>query len=400
MFTRSRQPARPARRGSLIPAIASVILVIGCCLALVLDRLWLDAARSELRNAAEAAALAAAGRLADDERINPAIAPAVLANAARQAASETAAGNLVAGTPLALDPSAAGPVQLGRLVLHAESGEWRFLQTDYLPTSVQIAAARTRELGNPVARLFGSLTGHEAGDAASNVGASLSNQVIGLRPFTGGPAPLLPIAILEVDPTGERKDTWVNQIESGAGGDRYRFDRATNRVVEEPDGLPEITLHAMPTGGKPDEANLQLIDLGSGLIEDQLVRQMQTGLLETDLAPWGGELLLDRPGQRLESSARIFEPTEAELLKLIGQKRLFLLYDTYQAGQADLGTLRPTRLVAGRIMSIDRGEGGIPLVVVQPTVLATRTALLADGFASSGDDTAGNPYVYKISLTR
>ena len=57
------------RRGSLVPAVAVALAVVGAFMAVVLDRLWIDAARMELLTAAEAAAhLAARCESADVHR--------------------------------------------------------------------------------------------------------------------------------------------------------------------------------------------------------------------------------------------------------------------------------------------------------------------------------------------
>lgn len=367
----------------------------------MLDRLWLDAARGELRTAVEAAALAAAGRLAEDERINTAVEPEWLAEAARQAAVEAAAGNLVAGQPVLLDPAPGGHVHLGRYVLHAESGLYRFLETEYLPTAVRVEAARSRAVGNPVARLFSTLSGPEGGEAFASATVVLSNTIVGLRPWEGVPVPAWPLAVYERDPAGERRDTWEAAIEYGQGPDRYAFDRDTNSVHQGGDGLPEITLHFRAPGDQPEDANVRIINVGSGWASDELVRQIRHGWSVSDLSELGGELRVDVGSLSLECTAEIDAPTAGALAEMIGQKRVVLLYSAHTPRKGSLGEAVISRLAVGRIMAVETTPSGAVTLVMQPAVLATRTALLADGGPPAvGDDEAGNPYLYKMSLTQ
>jgi hypothetical protein len=395
-----RQTVRTPRQGTLLPAMAVAILVVGCCLALVLDKLWLDAARGELQTAAEAAALAAAGRLADDERLNLSVEPQVLTNAALDAAGLAASRNTVAGRAVTLNTEPGGDIRFGQFVMDADNGESRFEENEHLPTVVRVRTGRTRQLGNPVARLFAGLTGLAGGDAIGDAEATLSNLIVGVRPFEGGPAPVLPFAIFERDPEGERNDTWAVQIEGGGGSDEWTFDHATNQVRAGQDGLSEIKLHPMPSGGKAEDANLQVLNIGNGLDEEQIVRQVETGWNVGDLADYGGEFRLDLGSEPIECSALIYDPTVEALRGMIGQKRLVLLYENYSPRSGDLGRLTPTRFVAVRIMAIEHSADGTPQVIAQPTVVATRTAL-PPSEALSPEEAEGlaNAYVYKISLT-
>lgn len=382
---------RSPRRGTLLPAIALAILVVGTALALVVDRLWLDAARVELRTAAEAAALAAAGRLADDDRINLAVAPAELSAAARQAGMDAASDNRVAGAPLHFHNEADGEIRIGAMVSTAD-GEPLFLHTDELPTHVSVRAVKTRTIGNPVARLF-----HRGGgDALSHVIARLDNRLLALRPFDGANAPVLPLSILESDPSGDRDDTWAVQIEAGAGGDRFRFNRHTQQVEPQPDGLPEILLHFQSPGGPADEANVHFIDVGNGLIEPQLARQIVSGWQSLDLAEFEG-VFPARGGQTLHSTPRLSQASLEALAQTIGQQRIVMLHQGYADAGEGRGRVTLTRLAAGRILAIESSSSGSPVIVLQPAVVSTRTALV--DFDAEPAAEPENPYIYKVYLT-
>ncbi len=111
------QVRKSRRRGFTTPAVAIALLVVMAGLALVLDRLWLDTADLELTTAAEAAALAAASELANDDLLKLNAVPELRFERARAAAAWIASQNLVAGSPVVLNTDPEGYIRLGRLLL-------------------------------------------------------------------------------------------------------------------------------------------------------------------------------------------------------------------------------------------------------------------------------------------
>ena len=84
------------------------------------------------------------------------------------------------------------------------------------------------------------------------------------------------------------------------------------------------------------------------------------------------------------------------LADIIGSCRICFVY----SGDASDGSVECVGLVAGRVLDIQWQAGGIE-VVFQPGVLTTRTALLLDESApDDGDPRFGNPYIYKLRLSR
>ena len=135
-----------------MPALALALLVIVGAAALVIDRLALDVARHELRNAAEAAALAAARELASDDRLRSDFDPVALQMKARFAAARIANENVVAGQPLILDTSTDRDVRFGQLTADADSGETLFTEIEgqQEPTTVAVNARRTSDRDSAV----------------------------------------------------------------------------------------------------------------------------------------------------------------------------------------------------------------------------------------------------------
>ncbi len=407
---RRRKPAR--RRGFITPIIALALLVVMGCMALVLDRLWLDAAVVELRTTAEASALAACRELATDDLLreskdqdnNDRDSNAVIEriNNARTAAAGIAGSNLVAGDPVTLDVTDDGDIHFGRLVFNADRGEIRFLQTNSNPTSVVVTTRRTRAGNNPVALLMRQISRQPVGDAAARAEATIDNRVIGLRALDSMPVPALPIALLRIDPAGKRKDTWNAQIEQRLGHDNFRYDADSGEVEKGSDGLPEISLSISTKGGVLEALNFQFIDLGTKLKEKGLVRQCQDGWSVDDLDSHDGELIPDADPIEVTSTGRINNATLTALRQNLGVPRIVALYDELnRVSGSGYSRIHITGFAAGRVMALHiNATDELCEIVFQPAVMTTRTAVIV------GENTrflrgGGNPnrYIYKLHLT-
>ena len=375
------------RRGVLVPLVAVALVVVLGCTALVLDRLWLDGVRLELRVAAEAAALAAAGEMAGDELLerDPDLEQCVCR--ARTAAQKIAAVNVAAGSPVVLDPSATGDIRFGRLVESGRTGVIQFLESEDEPRSILVMARRMRSRNNPVALFLCGATGTCAADVEAWAEATLDNHVVGLRPFSGVAIPALPLAILKADGTGQRA-AWDAQIEAEMGGDAYSFNAERGEVEDGGDGIPEIILKSRTNSGDPDEINIRLLTFGSR----SAAQQIRDGWRAEDLSEFGGELRLDGDPVAMDGTSKIGDEAGQALKRVIGQKRIVLLYDDV-AGTALPGSVNCVAAVAGRVMAVRAVDGGYELTF-QPSVLATRTAVLG---AESADE---NRYLYKVHLTQ
>ncbi len=405
--TRLRPLRSPHRRGLTTPAVAVALIVAMCGLALIVDRLWLDAADLELTTAAESAALAAARELAGDDLLRPKADPADRFQAAREAAAWVAGQNLVAGDPVAINSEAQGDVRLGRLVLDEHTQQVRFEESDERPTTVVVTAQRTRRANNPVGLFVAGLTGVPFGDVVSRVEATIDNRIVGVRPLDGAPVPALPLAIWWKDPTQQRRDTWEQQIEGRRGMDTFGHDAVTGAVYRGADGIPEIVLRSPSRGGDADGANLLVLDIGTGLKDKDVARQFASGWSAEDLADRDGELRVSpNNAERFPASPTLTHQDREALDKLIGEPRICLLYsDARSDNRSSLLQATCVRLIAIRVLAVQDGSNGSCELVAQPCVFATRTALLDQqtpyhtsliGDAST-DHT--NQYIYKLQLT-
>lgn len=414
------QPAR--RRGTLLPAIAFALLVVGGALALVLNGLWKDAASVELRTAAEAAALAAAAEYLNDAQLAAVSNNEILMQGARLRAAEVAFANRVAGQPVVLNPEPLGDVIFGRRLFQPESVESVFLEAtenpELTPDVVEVRATLMKARGNPLRLFFPGVTGQPVAEAFTLVQAAFDNQIEFFRPTPGTPVPCLPLGILARDPMDQRTDTWEVNIEQRQGGDAFCFDEETREVLPEPDGIPEIVLRSVPLNGIGLEGNVQMLDFRNDLRDEQLAEQIARGLDREALLEWEGSLPAVSAFD-ITASANLPEPLQMALENLIGQQRLCLLYEPLQGlSVPSWSQVRCVGVVAIRILSVQPETNETATLIVQPTIMSTSTAhlkrfsrlLQADPASqnfSANDQSEededlfpGNRYVYKIFINR
>lgn len=378
-------------------AIALLIVMMG--LALIIDRIWLETAKLELMTAAEAAALGAAAELASDDLLVPNSSVDLRVSNALQTADWIASQNFVCGSPVTLNTEPEGDVLFGNLV--QEPMGIQFLESSTNPNTVVVTTLRTRSNNNPIALFVTGATGLPYGDVAARVEASVNNDVVGLRSISGSPIPALPIAIWQVDPSGQRADTWNNLIESNQGSDNYSFDPDTHTVTAGPDGISEMVIHSAPTAGNQSNPNFQLVDIGTGLNNTELTRQIQSGLSVDDLQVWGGAIWLGQGVTLSLTCSPQFDSTQVTAFEnLIGQRRVCFLYSTIamqqsngtSSQQSSAGTATCTEIVAIRILAVSQNADGSCSVTIQPTVMTTRTAILSSESTNPATDDATDLY--------
>lgn len=394
MHSIRRHHRRGSRRAGLYtPMVAVALVVVLSGLALVLDRLWLAAARVELVSAAEGAALAAAREIFCDERLTNDPQYESIAAVAMAAAGRIALDNRVAGEPVELSVAEQGDVRIGRLETDPQTGEPFFVDDEAEPELVVVTAQHTRARANPVRLFLSGLTQVPYGDVASRVAVSISNRVTGIEPFAGAPAPLLPLAIKSHRLGMEQvPDDWESLIERRGGTDDWSIGR-DGLPQKSSDGIPEITLQGETDNNRPWEPNLRWIDLGTGLNSSAIARLLKAGVTAKDLSPYDGKLMLDGAGstESFPCTTKFIDGARRELEELLGQPRFAVLYDPVKTlpGMNCVAT----QLVAVRILDIRNSDNGSPKIVLQPCVMSSRTVLTA-----ATNDVAPNPYIVRFHV--
>lgn len=387
MIRQQSTTGQQKRRGVLVPIVAVALVAVMGGVALVLDRMWIDMARLEMRTGAEAAALAAARELVNDDLLRGYATTDRRIASARTNAQLVAAQNRVAGMPLELDITPDGDVRLGRLQVPEGTTSPKFFESSVDPNTAVVIARRLKHRNNPVALMLNGLSSTDSADIVVTAEATIDNHISGLRPLPGLSAPVWPLAILQNDPSGSRKDTWQNQIDNRQGPDQYRVDDQTGVVQMLPDGIPEITLSFNNASG-----NACWLPFASTRPDQGLSRMILSGVNEQDLSLFGGVLI---PGPQLVLKGMTQGPGNVNQAcnQRLGICRACLLYTSDSTAQE----YRCGRLVAARIVNCGTDASGNLKLVLQPGVMETRTAIIPSGLTVA---TAANPYIYHLSLTQ
>lgn len=233
----SARRASPARQGYVTLTLIIVLPVLAVAFSLAINHSFVHDARTQLRNAADASALAAASALVDDrvlaERGEDDLAD--LEDLLRSVRSEACA--YLERNPV---PMGCGKVELRENPDNNCTGDyilgslrhWKdkdFLVADFLAhkrcrlagiTAVQVTAERCRKRGNPVRLLPVPFQSACQADVAMRATAFLDGNIAGFRPMGSVPIPLVPIGIL----TGPHPNSWEGELAKKK--DCWSFDSA------------------------------------------------------------------------------------------------------------------------------------------------------------------------------
>jgi len=409
---------RQSRRGALLPAIAFSLLVVAAASALVMNKLWIDAAEVELQSTAEASALAAAGRYLSDDLLRPNADIELIIQNAKQQAADVTAMNVVGGKPIQLTTTGDDTdVVFGQRVQTGAFEDSVFLLTHDNPNVVEVRARRGRDTGNPINLFFPGVTGLSDVDAAMIVEVAFDNLIDHFAATEVRPVPAFPLAILTTDAEGKREDTWEHAIVNRKGPDEYGYDETTQTIVKKADGIPELRLKSSALDENEEEpiAPIQLLDFGNELNEAAVIAQIHAGLSVDALTTFKNRLPahvdIDFTGL-----SQVPTPTQLAFEQEIGQQRLCLLYHQGEKLSTPGWTSLVCRgFVAIRILAVIPEAGETCTIVVQPTVMTTRSAVLAKFYDMNRDLTPNlqpfdylpveqqitpNPYVYKMYVNR
>jgi Flp pilus assembly protein TadG len=151
----------PRRAGGIILIVALLLVAIVGIGALAIDLGYTRLVRAELRNAADTAALAAAGTLRDTHNEGQARTSAVLYGSYNRAA----------GAPVQIDP--ANDITFGKRVYNSNTATWTFVANQQPFDSVQVRARRTSgSLGGSVGMFFGRVLNRAYAETAASAVAT------------------------------------------------------------------------------------------------------------------------------------------------------------------------------------------------------------------------------------
>lgn len=360
------------RRGAIaVFAAISMVVLLGMA-ALVVDAGILYATRAELQRSADAAALAGAEELLNDDRLRGASATLDVFTAARQSAATYAASNVVYGQLPTLDHDQ--DIQLGQLNNLANQQELMSLADPDGFNAVAVHLRKNYIRNGPIDLLFARIFGLQSANLGAEATAAYEGGVVGFRvtPKTGN-AELLPFTL--------HVDYW-NSLMNGliTIGDNYSYNRETGAVTEGSDGVLELNLYPGAGADQLPPGNFGTVDIGSNSNSSaDIARQIVEGVNETDLSYFGGELQVPVD---LNGDTGLSAGIKDELESVIGQARAIPLFNSV-TGPGNNSTFHVIKFVGIRIMSVKlTGPMNKKHVIIQPAYVVDDSAV-TDPAASS-----------------
>jgi hypothetical protein len=367
------------RRGATVVFCAFLLVLLLSCVAFAVDLGYARVVRAELQRSADAAAMAAAWEMLDQDRLrDDSYIDGVIASA-RRVAAEYAGFNQVTGSSPILDLNPDNGDPQGDIVIGFwnQPGDRSEPLSDGDPRSyntVWVRVRRTSERNGMVPFFFARLFGASGTALVAEAAASFDGRVVGFRQpdqETGtGNVKLLPFAL--------KINTWTDLL-AGTGNDNWSYDESSERVSAGHDGLRETNL--FPIGNRP--GNFGTVDIGNpNNSTAELSRQIREGVSAEDLQWHGGELRLDPVTHTLSvtGDTGISAGMTHALADIIGEPRVILLYSDV-TGQGNNAVYTIVGFAGVRIM--DFNLSGSKYITIQPAVVVDDAAITEPGTSSS-----------------
>ena len=371
------------RRGAVLIFVAVLLFTIVTMAAFAIDLGLIFVARSQLQNAADSAALAAAWELLDEDRLQGVPEMTAEIADARQKALDYAALNTVMTSSPAVDPNnindMGGDVVVGYLSDPTNPGETMSLLNPTQFNSVQVRVRRDSVLNGPIDLTFGRLLGLHEFDLAAQATATFKDGVVGYKVTDQtGNAELLPLAL---------KDTsWTALLNwMVTSGDNYTYDRQTGNVYSYPDGIPELNIYPGAGAGQLPPGNLGTVDIGSASNSTaDIARQIRYGVNAADLAYYGGVLTLGQNGTLLmNGDTGLSASIKDDLESIKGLPRAIAVFSQV-SGPGNNANYKIVGFAGIRILYVKlTGAMNKKVVVIQPAYVVDDSVITAPGEGSS-----------------
>ncbi len=372
----------------------SIVMLLGMA-SLTVDVGMMYRARAEAQAAADAAAMAGAWQLLDEDRLKGGGNMTAEISTARTTAAQVAALNVIINTSPSLSANSSndteGDIVVGYLS-DPDGNPYESLSTadpDGFNT-VRVQVRRDAAHSSPIDLFFAGVFGRLTADVSAEAYATFKDGVVGYKVDDNtGNAGLLPLAL--------KVDAWDNLL-SGVftSGDNWTYNESTGTVSAGPDGVFELNLY--PGGGATQlpPGNFGTVDIGSSNNSTaDLSRQIRYGVSAEDLEFFGGELALGSDGTLLlNGDTGLSAAVKDDLVAIKGLPRAIPLFSTV-AGPGNNSTFTIVGFAGITILDVKlTGSMSSKQVIVQP-------AFVVDDAAITGPGSGPSHFVYKpVHLVR
>jgi Flp pilus assembly protein TadG len=371
--------ARDSRRRGVILLLTAVMLVfmVGL-LALAIDVGYLEVAKAQLQQAADAAALAATAELIDDNSLSGVSNLSDEITKARSMAVQYAAANPVCLAIPTVDPnssnSTAGDVVVGYLSNPSDRTQAFDFSDLNQSNAVQVTVQRTTAENGEVKLFFARIFGSDSYAVRATATAAMVNSFSGFQaPKDGTNLEMLPFAI--------DKQTWDAML-AGGGTDNWAWNQATGTYSSGADGIREVNLFPQGTGSPGNRGTVKIgtNNNSTATVESQILY----GITPAQLAQMpGGTLALNSQGVLLLSgNPGISAAMKDDLSSIRGEPRILPIFSNV-TGPGNNAVYTIVGFAGVRVLDVVlTGAMSNKHVTIQPANITTE-----GGIAGSGNST-------------
>jgi Flp pilus assembly protein TadG len=331
-------PSQP-RRGAMAIFAAVMLVVLLACVAFAVDLGYIIAARAEMQNAADSAALAGASQL---------LSTSLLQGSGSQSSAITSlmtSVNSQAQAYALLNPCFKNSLALGNNTSNSPSGDIvcgymanpfdrsqtmnpTIVANGPAPNVVQITVHQDAIRNGSLSLFFANIFGDSSANLQATALAGYQAQISGFKISAPGytTCKLLPFTL--------NVSVW-NSVLAGQGQDLFSRDPTTGIVTSGSDGIPECMLYPLTNGnggGGVQPGNFGTVDLGApNNSTADLSRQILYGPDASDLSNFPNSTIQPDPATgtlNLQGDTGISAGVKDELTSIIGQPRIIPLYST------------------------------------------------------------------------
>jgi len=366
------------RKGNVLVLTAFMLVVMMGLLSVTVDIGYLQTARCQLQQAADAAALAAAEELIDDEALigSPGMTDEI--QQARSLAVQFAAANPVCNANPVVDSNTSNNPTGDVVVGYLSDPSNPSVTMDYTDSdtfnAVQVRVRRNSARNGEVPFFFARALGVQSIAAETNATAAILKNMRGFQsPGNGEKLHLLPFAL--------DQQTW-NTLLAGGGTDTWTWDATDGVVRSGSDGIREVNLYPQGTGSP---GNRGTVDIGSSNNStSNIARQITDGITQADLDHLGGKIEFNENGELfLNGDTGISAGVKDELASIIGDPRMIpIFHEVHGPGNNAQYTI--VAFAGVRIVEVKlTGSNSSKRVMIQPARVIT-----GGGIAGTGPQTS------------
>jgi Flp pilus assembly protein TadG len=369
---------RRDRRGVLLLMTALLLVAMVGLLAFAIDIGYLQVARTQLQQSADAAALAATSELMDNDALSGARNLSAETTRARTMAVQYAAANPICRVAPVVESNSSnasdGDVVVGYLANPSDPTQTMNFSDPNRANAVQVRVEKTVDKNGEVRLFFGRIFGSSSKPVKAVATAALMSSFSGFAtPGDGSNVLMLPFAI--------DKQTWDAML-AGGGRDDWTWDSTSKDIRSGADSVREVNLFPQGTGSP---GNRGTVDLGSSNNSTaDIARQIVYGVNASDLAQLGGQIALNSEGVLyLNGDTGISAGVKDELASICGKPRVIPIFESV-SGPGNNAVYTIVGFAGVRILDVRlTGPMSNKRVTIQPANIVVQGGIASSGQTSS-----------------